>query len=297
MVNNGGNIMYNYGSISYNVSPPNAAPKPTDSNTTVESQDQQVILEDRDNNNNKSDDISNINNNKYTNGQDDTSTIEKHILDGIKISQATQTKLVMSIYICFTTPFKSISHPHNKNICDTNIFEQNNAELGRLQRFIESERRLLYDRADNKRKRTELQYIELLNDIVGKSQAIGVFAREFKKLPMNSKDYNSYTRKMRRWRKDTTTIVEHCQYPGGDKKKTNHDVDGRTILSRKEQDLLHENILKTNEEGKTEVSMNDAREMVWDLAQFNNILKSFKNSASVLALFVKNIDYPFKNII
>ena len=172
--------MYNYESISYNVSQPNAAPKPTDSNTTVERQDEQVILEDSDNNNNnKRNDTSNINNNKYTNGEDDTSTIEKNILGGIKISQATQTKLVMFIYICITIPCKSISDPYNKNICDTNIFEQNNAELGRLQLFIESERRLLYDRADNKRKLTELQYIELLNDVVGKSQAIGNIVNSF----------------------------------------------------------------------------------------------------------------------
>ena len=101
--------MYNYGSISYNVV--NLVLHPTDSNTLVEKQDQQVALKDSDNNNNKSNDISNINNNKDSNDQDNICTIEKNIFGGIKISHATQTKLVMSISIsisiCIAISFKS----------------------------------------------------------------------------------------------------------------------------------------------------------------------------------------------
>ena len=94
----------------------------------------------------------------------------------------------------------------------------------------------------------------MLKDIVG--QNVGVFAREFKKLPMNCKDYNSYinTRKVRRLRKDTTTIIEHCQYLGDDKKKQSIMwMVERITLSRKQQDLSHENILKTNEAGKSKL--------------------------------------------
>ena len=77
--------------------------------------------------------------------------------------------------------------------------------------------------------------------------------------------------------------IQTC-LPNGGKIKTNHNVDGKTILSHTQQEIIHENVLKLND-AKVEVSMGDASQMFWDLATFLNIKRTWRNSRKAVALF------------
>ena len=90
---------------------------------------------------------------------------------------------------------------------------------------------MLCDTFDNDHKIDVLAIIEDLEEIVGKTHSIGVYLRDIKKVQHPSSRYNTLHHKLRRWRKQQNDYIERAQYPGSGKIKTNHNVDGKSILS------------------------------------------------------------------
>ena len=167
---------------------------------------------------------------------------------------------------------------------------QTSSELDQVQKLVQAERSLVWKCATNDQRLDALSLLEKLTKIVGRSNAPGVYARDIKKLAHRSKQYESFTRKLRYWRDSVNTDkspIEHSQYPGGGNKRKNHNVDGNTILSRKEQECIFEHIIDKNINDKVDVDSNEVREMIWNVSQFNMLRRNMKNSQTLFKLFCK----------